>query len=364
VAVIGIIGANGQVGSAVSLYLSQMPGIQVVPICRTMFGSSFLRKCGLECRHGILGNETAEQLLKGCDVIADFSLPKGSLSEIRAAIKRTLTYAIRDAEGSARFVYISTMIAFGMSGESERFRRYAVARSIYGASKRYGERVALYLGRKHKREVYVLRLGQVHGELQSTTRGIKQGLRNETTYVPSGPAYTVFVFTIAEALVRISEGREQPGSYTLVSVPAWSWKEIHEFYCKPIGLAPEIIEYDNNGDFIKYMRRRALTVLKRLTTTPLIKFAEKHREVIASYFLFAFPNLEEKLAAIRLKRRAVAEISSGIGEKHYKPYQPYRGVVPGRRLASLSDCRFTMKPVADDVERLLQQTTRIKETTF
>ena len=32
---IGVIGANGQVGAEVCLFLSEMEGIEVVPICRT-----------------------------------------------------------------------------------------------------------------------------------------------------------------------------------------------------------------------------------------------------------------------------------------------------------------------------------------
>ena len=47
---IGIIGANGQVGTEVCLFLSQMDDIRVVPICRTDRAVSYLERYGLNPR--------------------------------------------------------------------------------------------------------------------------------------------------------------------------------------------------------------------------------------------------------------------------------------------------------------------------
>ena len=44
---IGIIGANGQVGTEVCLFLSQMDDVRVVPICRTDRPFLILRGMGL-----------------------------------------------------------------------------------------------------------------------------------------------------------------------------------------------------------------------------------------------------------------------------------------------------------------------------
>lgn len=361
--VIGVIGANGQVGSEVCLHLSRMPEVRVVPICRTLFGSLFLRRCGLESRQGVLNEHTASELLRGCDLVADFSLPQGRPSAVRAAIKTTLTWAIRGGEPGSRFVYISSIVAYGMGSASETTRNHWLARTAYGASKRYAESLAFRLGWSFGREVYVLRLGQVHGELQSATRNIRREFRNETTYVPAGASYTVFAFTIAEALVRISEGHEQPGRYTLVSVPAWTWKEIHEFYCLELGAKIEVVEYQNDESCFRHIGRKTRSLLKSLTLDPALRFAERHREVIAGSLLFAVPNLEARAATTRLVRRAGAEISLASSATQHRPYQPYRGVVPGRRLRSLSDSRLTMDRVARQVREILRNTTqRLDET--
>ena len=116
---IGVIGANGQVGSEVCLFLSRMEGVRVIPICRTKLGSVFIRNCGLECRHGEFScPEEAERLLANCDLVADFSLPKGLLFEVRAASRKIITNAIEKAPRDSRFVYISTATALGMRKDS------------------------------------------------------------------------------------------------------------------------------------------------------------------------------------------------------------------------------------------------------
>src|SRR5437867_4211094 len=95
---IAILGANGQVGSEVCLFLSLMSDIRVVPICRTRLASVFLRRCGLECRHGSLNNsDEARRLLEGADLVADFSLPRGLPSEVNAASQAIIGTAIAQA---------------------------------------------------------------------------------------------------------------------------------------------------------------------------------------------------------------------------------------------------------------------------
>lgn len=362
--VIAVIGANGQVGSEVCLYLNQMPGVQVVPICRSRYASSFLRKCGLECTHGELDPAKPSELLRGCDLVADFSLPKGSPSVVRAAIHKTLTGAIKASDTDARVVYISSMMAFGMGTHSKVMRNYSVARTRYGSTKRFGERLLFKLTKTHSREGYVLRLGQVHGELQMTTRAIKRELKNQTAYVPKGPSYTVFAFTIAEALCRIAEGKERPGLYTLVSEPAWSWREIHEYYFRQASIEADIVEYDNDRYLKSSITRKALSLITQPARTAALQFLERHRETISSSFSHFLPETEQKMAADRLTRKAASEISALVEYDRYQPYEPFQGVVPGLRLTSITDSRLTMEPVASKVREVIRNVTHREPLLF
>ena len=134
---IGIIGSNGQVGTETCLYLSLMDNVEVIPISRTEFGAAFLNSCGIKCRIGNISNpEEAKLLLKDCDLIADFTYLKGLPSEIKESTKRIITNAIKYSSPDAKFVYVSSMMAYGMGKDNVAFKNYLFARSVYGAMKR------------------------------------------------------------------------------------------------------------------------------------------------------------------------------------------------------------------------------------
>lgn len=353
---IGIIGANGQVGSEVCLYLSQMDKVKVIAICRTEYGSAFLRRCGLNCRHGSLSQpEEAKRLLAGCDLVADFSLPKGLPSQVRSSVKMILINSIQAAPPQARFVYISSTMAFGMSlrGNQRAYRHYMVSRSVYGATKRFGERLAIRLGRKFGRKVYVLRLGQVHGELQSVSRSLIRQMRDEAAYVPRALSDTVFAFTIAEALRNIAMGKEKSGRYTLVSSPEWSWREIHEFYARRCGIQPQILEVETrNGT------RPVLSDIARNILRICIGFLNRNRELFMAHILYALPRLELRAKALNLIRNASNGITQGVSQSRYAPYDPIIGKIPGQRLSFLSDSRTAMMPFVCKIRQVIDDITK------
>ena len=332
---IAILGANGQVGTEVCLYLSKMQNIKVIPICRTKYSSVFLRKCGLECRHSNLENtEELTRILKDCDLIADFTKPSGLPSELNKLSKRIISNVLKCAPLNSSFVYASSMMAYGMGKDTRLFQPYIFARTVYGQSKRYCEKLAFQLGKQYHKDIYVLRLGQVHGALQSISRIILNELNNETIVVPSSLSYTVFVFSIAEALTNIAYGKEKPGLYTLISSPEWSWEEIHRFYCKQVNVHPELIliNYNIKKTFFQSIYKSA----KNYFLNPLSKYAE----VIASYLLSNFPILEKRSMAIYYCYKAGVQISQMNRLNVFKPYSDFIvDKIPGKRLKSLSDSK-------------------------
>ena len=353
---IGVLGANGQVGSEVCLFLSQMEDVRVIPICRTEFGATLLRRCGLECRIGTLDGEAeATRLLAGCDLVADFTLPRETrVSEIRAAINRTVEKGMTYAPAGAPFVYISSLVAFGVDPHDQNFRQRVLSPTLYGSTKRYAERLVFRTGKSLNREAYVLRLGQVHGELQSVSRGILRRLDEETAYVPLGRSHAVFTYTIAESLANIANRKEKPGRYSLISAPDWSWTEVYEYYARRAGRTPNIITYEFSAD--EPSIGRAFKSLARRIAKPVIESAGRHRESITSYLPRPFPKLEQRLRAKWGLQRARAEVLEMNVSKLHSQYRPFKlhGEVPGNRLQSVSDCRATMVLPVIGVQRLLQ----------
>ena len=356
---IAIIGANGQVGSEVCLLLGMMEDIEVVPVCRTQIGSAFLRRCGLPVQHAKASDTAAmRQVLAGCDLVADFSLPTGSASEVRATMREVIPSLSAAAPSGVPFVYLSSVTAFGGPDFHQPLKHYWFSRNMYGACKRYGERLAMRSARKQKRPGYVLRVGVVHGELQAVTRKTLQTVRtvgDRLTSVPDAESYTVFAFSIAEALVGIVNGREQPGFYTMLSNPGWSWCEVHEWYCRRAEVTPrlKLLAADPQPAAWKSVIRSMAAPVQKLV------FAGK--DVIASYLTAAMPAVENRLRAVYHTRNAAREIAAGARESQYRPYGNNHTVFPGQRLRSLSDSRVTMEPYASRVREILRRALRQDE---
>lgn len=359
---IAVIGANGQVGREVCLFLSVM-GVKVVPISRTELGGIFLERCGLQCRYGAIGNpEDAKRLLEGCDLVVDFSHPHDLPAQVRPAVKSNIENALRLAPAESPYVYISTMSAFGMSPSESKMKNYLLSHTRYAADKRYLERVAL--SGQGKRDVYVLRLGQVHGDLQRASQEFMVEAALGKVYLPfsvNTASYTVFCFTIAEALMNIALGKERPGRYTLVSTPPWTWGEVYAYWARQHDSELKLVTNENQE--LQQSIFRLLLNLGRFLLTPVIRFGIAHRELIMNYLLMRFPEIQDRMRAEYLRRKAVAEIAQGRQEGGTRR-KFWTGEVPGERLASLSDSRLTMESATQAVRTIVASPVLSKDALF
>ncbi len=338
---IGIVGGNGQVGSEVSLFLSQRPDIRVIPISRSVYGSTLLRHCGLECRHGSLSSAIeARRILEGCDLVADFSAPHGNPQDVPKLIAANISSAIENSPDAKQYVYISSHSIFRHTAKQARYRYYPRA-------KLYGEQVAQKTGRAAKKEVYVLRLGMVHGLLQAVSHEYISQLREQEAVLPNLPSLVVFCFSIAEALVNIANHKETPGTYTLVSVPAWRQEEIHAYYCDLVGLQSctrtEVVQPPTFG---QSLRRIALETVK-----PVWREILGERELIEDLLLNYVPDLARRFRSKYNVSRAASEFAMRDALAWRPILQDFDA--PGQRMCSLSDSRVTMHEPTRAVAELL-----------
>ncbi|MBV8361652.1 MAG: NAD(P)-dependent oxidoreductase [Deltaproteobacteria bacterium] len=332
---IGILGANGQVGKEVCLLLNSRSDVSVIPICRSELSAAFLEACGLDCRIGKIDvADKAENLLKDIDLLADFSLPRGSQSEIRRQLGSILTNAITLSPPTGRFVYISSLMAMGTRDPQYGFSRRLLAKTAYGASKRVGERIARRTTRRVGRELYILRLGQVHGAFQGVSLGIAQQLASyRSVSVPGVPSYVVFCLTIADVLVNIAQGKERPGTYSLVENPPWTWKEVYDLYRRQTGSNCVVKE------FAPMPRLRALNRAWHF----LYGFIHRNRDV-GSWYLGKFPRLERELRAQHYVDIAQAEIAELLEQTNHRPFNVRNPCVGGRRLRGVNGDRERIPP--------------------
>lgn len=347
---IAVIGANGQVGREVSIFMSVM-GIDVVPISRTEVGGVFLERCGLKCRYGSISDSNdTKRLLDGCDLVVDFAHPRDLPSKTRKSVKLNIDNIVKYAPDRAPYVYISTISAYGMRDEDSKMKKYFLPRTLYAGDKRYLEKHALSY--KKKRDIYVLRLSQVHGILQTVSQQFIEETANSKITLPfssNTDSYTVFCYSIAEAMINIAYGKEQPGRYTFVSTPTWSWGEVYTYWAKQRGGKPEISfqeNVDSETSFIKPFQKMIYLLL-----TPLVRFGMKHRQLILNYLLVGNYSFQERMQAEHLRRKARSEMSQVSSMRGGRKFQI--GKIPGKRLVSLTDSRVTMREATVAVRAII-----------
>lgn len=321
-----VLGANGQVGLEVCIFLSDLTNVRVTPVTRTQYGSALLRRLGMDCRHGRLAVEAeAKSLLKGATLVVNFGWPTNTIGKMNE-IYRQIRNAIRQSPAGAPYIFISTLAVFCLDPSNPQITAYRL-------SKRWAEQVAIREGRKTGHPVYVLRLGQVHGPLQSVSRLMVREFRSETAKVPAVDSYVVFTYSIAEALANIAAGRATPGVYSLVAHPPWRWPEVHAYYSRWTGIKSEAVE--------EPLRPGASSPLIRMSKTLREFFGnEIHRQREMAEFLGTalFPQKLRRLRLAHYRKQAAAQIGQ---LRALQPWRPYgqKVSIPGRPFTCIRDIR-------------------------
>jgi dTDP-4-dehydrorhamnose reductase len=348
---IAIVGANGQVGTEVCLLLREMAAVEPIPVCRTAAGAAFLRHQGFECRIGSVSERNeAPALLQDCDAVADFTLPTGSAYEVRAQMRKLIGAAVAATPAGRPYIYLSSITAFGFRDFQSPLVHHRISRNAYGASKRYAEGLVRKACAR-RREAYILRVGVVHGELQAVTREMVQRARTNAqrvACVPDCESYTVFAFSIAEALAAIADDHVRPDTYTLVSNPGWRWLDLHRFLAVRAGIADPrhaLIGPDAAGS--------GPAEAAKALAAPLKSLLWKQKDLIQGYLSASMPNLEQRLRAAYHVRNAAAQVRAGEIAGQYRPYGNNHTVLPGRRIDALSDSRTSMRESAQRLRRAL-----------
>jgi len=183
----------------------------------------------------------------------------------------------------------------------------------YGKEKLRCERDARRAGRRLGKEVYVLRLGHVCGELQNLTALIRDQIARGPILMPGGgdrPSNTVYTATVVEAACHIGAGRERPGTYDLLSNPQWTWRQVYDYEASRCGLRLQLEAstdttpgQPSRGGIWSWASRTARRWLSQLRASPVVR--EAGRRVLSSLPA----TLNEKIEARYRIQRARAEVA-------------------------------------------------------
>lgn len=351
---IGIIGASGQVGTEVCLFLTTYPDVHPVAIVRSEISGAILRRLGVEVRLCNLDDEAqCRKVFADLDLLVDFSVTPGEVSDITAHYDRNITRALESTRGGARYVFASSINAFGMSARFNRAKNYFLPHTLYAYTKRYGERLTVRTGKRLGKETYIFRLGHVHGLLQRVseeTRHLVRGHWQRFEY-PDTLSYTIFCHTIAEGLISAAKGGERPGIYTLISDPAWTWREVLNYYVAPGNRIQ--VDLQPAGKRTGAFARAAAALRSRA-----MQAANDYRETIRTNVLRRFPSAERRAAARLYTRRAAQQIQEFQNRSVYRPEGIHEGVFPGPRLRGISDSRVSMTEKTEQVRQMLARLSR------
>jgi len=342
---VAIIGANGQVGAELCLYLKTMGRVEPIGIARSVVGTALLRRMGIECRHGDFRTAAeGRQLFEGCSAVVDLALPMGaSPVDTKRIISRRLTSIFDSLDDIKTFICGSTMSVYRLDPAAPFYR-------WYGVTKRHAELEAARLASRSSREVYSLRLGQVHGEMQSCSMTVLDQLYDGAAVrVPDILSFTVFVFSIAEAVSNIMDGKESPGTYTLTSNPEWSWEEVLRRYASVKGVG---IEVQRQPVQFRGSVGETLDVLSGDVQAVGARLVNHYKDLVSAVLSVFSEDIEAKLRFRHLLSKVNAEVARSGEQFIVEPFQQ-RVVVPGRRLQSLSDSRQTMEPYAKKVREMI-----------
>ena len=327
---IGLTGANGQVGFEVTAILAKDGLAKPIAIGRTDYSLATLRRLGVVARSGNLADSAdSSRLLDGCDLLADFAWPHGIDAVMSPQVQAHIKNSIVSLPVDAHYVFISTQSVF-------RLLRHEPSFKIYGLAKRRAERLAISLGQRLNKKVYVLRLGEVHGPFQNCSRCRVADFRDQTALVPRLKSGVVWGHNIAEALLRIAEGGVRPGVYTLLAHPEWSYREVHAYYAKWAGLPCTVVEEEPPRDS-GWLRNR----LDRLAESGrglVVGLAVREKELIEWSLYRLNPSLAQRLRLRHYQKSARRDIQTLEDARQWRPYRQEREV-PGRRFTALTDVR-------------------------
>ena len=243
---LGLIGANGNVGTELSFLLKN--NVELIPIVRNRLGALFLDYHDFPSRLSDISKENdALESLSDLDsiIISSYSVDTYSGSQTRSSQKINediIKNVVKFSKDNIKLFYFSTIRAFSndIVPNSLNFKM----KSNFEKEKIHLEKIFLSESKKNSKRAFIFRMSQVFGENQPRTRYFRKALSHDKVIVQVSPekkSNIVHIQTIKDAIIKCLENNYDSGIYSLVNNPQWTWKNVIDYYKKP----DTIIEYES-----------------------------------------------------------------------------------------------------------------------
>ncbi len=317
-----LLGATGQIGKELAYEFKKINTIEIICHSRTAVKSSFFNFQNIKNVVGELNDEKIVSEIKSADLIFELAAPdSGTLKEIKEFYKKRIDIVIPNMKKGSKFVFASTMNAFGIDSRRKKLKNYIIPSSIYASNKRFAESYLNKIGVSNEVETYSLRLGEVHGKFQRASLNILKLIKNNRVFeIPTTPAWITSISLIKDAIVNIISDKEKPGLYTLVCDNI-SWTELFSTLGSKINIKPKykIITSQKKSKKIKNIFYKTLSYYK--------DFFRGNFEISKDY---------EDLLKLQYRiNKLQNSINMNNKLKIYDEYNRYIGILPGKRFLSL-----------------------------
>ncbi len=317
-----IFGATGQIGKELAFELKNSNDIEVLCHSRTMVGSSFFNHHEINSIVGKIDDINIISAINNSDLIFDLAAPNtGTLKEIKNFYKRRSDIIIPNMKKNSKFVFASTMNAYGIDEKRKKLKNYFLSSSIYASNKRFAEKYIEKLCKKNDIDTYILRLSEVHGKFQRASLHIIKLIQDKRIFkIPNSPAWITFIKIIKFAIINISYDKEKPGLYTLVCDDIL-WNELLDKLSEKTNTKAKYIINKNVKKNFKFKEF-------------IYKILINYKDIIRGNFEISKEYEESMKLNYRISKIKNLSINS-IEEKVYNDYNRFSGVLPGKRLLSI-----------------------------
>ena len=234
---LALIGANGNVGTELCFLLRN--DVDLKPITRNRLGAVFLNHHGFDCTiSDITKDNDAKESLSDVDVvvISSYATDVFTGSQTRSSQlinEKIIKNSVNFSPPHAIIIYFSTIRAFSNKIDPNTPKGWT--KSGYDKEKITLEKILFSESTKMKKNAYALRLGHVYGDNQPRTRDLKKILSDSQISFqvkPETESNVVHTVTIKDAILNCIDSKTSPGTYSLVNVPQWTWKNVIDYYKK------------------------------------------------------------------------------------------------------------------------------------
>jgi nucleoside-diphosphate-sugar epimerase len=339
---VAVIGANGRIGPALTRYLSETEGLEVVAVSRNSLGrnslgSTLLRHVDCEKRIGSIADPIlAQKLIGDCEIVVNCAFDRG-LPRTSKIINQKIIYNIAKIEKITQVILLSTVALYGTLVHNGNMNFHSPRPDTpYGKLKRTLEKYAIKMLSQTNQNVYVLRTGHVYGPFQWLSKYIFETVKSESFTLPFNgrlPSNAIHIDNLSSGIRGLIFNSTESGIYNFTDYPQRSWREIYDWHTKLLN-EPPVPGMDDDKSELQF--KKHLEIYKRSM------YARAVLDIVSWLKSIPFHNLEQ-LQSLRALMFLILSYSPLVLERGMKLI--YDRWSAKKKVLKFSEQMFTPDPL-------------------